>query len=103
MKATATPIVAIAGIGSFATGTRRLRTICTPETARTIPNSANRKRASNTPARSAPVTAPSVVASARNVATRRLVMLSVTFLAAPAEEVAATATIEVPIASRMSR
>ena len=40
---------------------------------------------------------------ARNVATRRLVMLSVTFLAAPAEEVAATATIEVPIARRMSR
>ena len=30
-------------------------------------------------------------------------MLSVTFLAAPAEDVAATATIEVPIARRMSR
>ena len=68
-----------------------------------MPNSAKRKRASNTPASSAPVTAPSVVASARNVATRRLVMLSLTFLAAPAEDVAATATIEVPIASRMSR
>ena len=51
----------------------------------------------------APVTAPSVVATARKVATRRFVMLSGTFLAAPADEVAATATIEVPTASLMSR